>query len=600
LETNSTDLSVRSESVQSLYSRYLADRFGVNRRYQRKLVWSVEEKQSLIDSMLQNLPVPLFLVAEIGIGAEASFEVIDGMQRLNSIFAFIENEFAVDGTFFDLDALADTKSRKDRGDLVQHTPIMSRDESVRLSNYTVALSIFRATSESSVDEVFRRINSGGRRLSFQELRQAGTLSPLADLVRVISSRVRGDTSPTDVVPLRVMPQLSITSRDLSYGVQVDEIFWVRHGILRREDVRTSLDEQLVLDILIDCVIDPIPTIGKDVRDDFYDFTAAMLNDSSSMQITAAIDAYGREELERDFMRVYDVVRILLDTSDQARFATLIGVKSGGRSPRYFHGVFIAIFELMFRERMRAKDDRDVATRLVNISKTALNIPGGSGNWTSESKRSAIDAVKGVLRSAFEEGGGDEDFARYGWASELETILGNALVEQQAFECKQGLLRLDERRSVDEALLSRLGETLTAIANIGRGATGYLLLGVADKRADATRIQALDGVESARYRDFYIPGLDREARLRASDLGGYWKWLLQKLRDNPDMHPELASQVASAARLANYKGRSVGVLKVRALKEPVFYGGRLYERSGSETLEVPPGSGYSRIFGQFVG
>ena len=107
-----TELSVRSESVQRLYFLYLADRFDVNRRYQRKLVWSAAEKQRLVDSILRDLPIPLFLVAEIGVGAEASFEVIDGLQRLNAIFSFIENEIpGLGGEYFDLDALADTKSR---------------------------------------------------------------------------------------------------------------------------------------------------------------------------------------------------------------------------------------------------------------------------------------------------------------------------------------------------------------------------------------------------------------------------------------------------------------------------------------------------------
>ena len=50
--TTGTELSVRTESVQRLYLLYGADRFRVNRRYQRKLVWSVEEKQKLIDSVL--------------------------------------------------------------------------------------------------------------------------------------------------------------------------------------------------------------------------------------------------------------------------------------------------------------------------------------------------------------------------------------------------------------------------------------------------------------------------------------------------------------------------------------------------------------------
>ena len=89
----------------------------------------------------------------------------------------------------------------------------------------------------------------GKLYLFQELRQAGTISPLADLVRTISSRIRGDSSPTDIVPLSKMPELSITNLDLHYGVTVEDIYWVQHGILRGDDVRTSDDEQLVLDIL---------------------------------------------------------------------------------------------------------------------------------------------------------------------------------------------------------------------------------------------------------------------------------------------------------------------------------------------------------------
>ena len=63
--TQSTHLIVRPDSVQKLYTEYLAQRFAVNRRYQRKLVWTVEEKRALIDSILRDLPVPLILVAEI-------------------------------------------------------------------------------------------------------------------------------------------------------------------------------------------------------------------------------------------------------------------------------------------------------------------------------------------------------------------------------------------------------------------------------------------------------------------------------------------------------------------------------------------------------
>ena len=158
-------LTVRSESVQRAYSSYRADQYRVNRRYQRKLVWSVEEKQRLVDSIVLALPLPLFLVAETSTGPDATLELIDGMQRLNAIFSFIEQEFDYRGHYFDLDTLADTKALKDAGELTQRTPVVGRDISVAIANYSLALSVFRAEEQASVDEVFRRINSGGRRLS---------------------------------------------------------------------------------------------------------------------------------------------------------------------------------------------------------------------------------------------------------------------------------------------------------------------------------------------------------------------------------------------------------------------------------------------------
>ena len=103
-----SDLSVRSESVQRLYNLYRGERFQVNRRYQRKLVWSVEEKQRLIDSILKDLPLPLFLVAETTVDTGTTYELIDGLQRLNAIFSYLENEYPVNGEYFDLDALADS------------------------------------------------------------------------------------------------------------------------------------------------------------------------------------------------------------------------------------------------------------------------------------------------------------------------------------------------------------------------------------------------------------------------------------------------------------------------------------------------------------
>lgn len=589
------DLAVRGESVQRLYDLYVSDRFQVNRRYQRKLVWSVDEKEKLIDSMLRDLPLPLFLVAEITRDSVGLYELIDGLQRMNAIFAFIENEYPIDGKYFDLDSLADTKLRKDVGDLVQKMPILAREESTAFSNYTVALSVFRAAEESSVEEVFRRINSGGRRLSRQSLRQAGTISPLADLVREISSRIRGDTSPSESVPLRRMPQLSITNYKLDYGVNVDDIFWVKNGILRREDVRESLDEQLILDMLIDCFVEPLPTTGTRIRDDYYSYGEVETPTKASNAISSAIEAAGADKTILAFMRAYDEVRNVLAATDK-RFSALVGAGTGGRAPRYFHVVFIAFYELIFRDRLRVKDYTLASKALENISAGALTVPGGGGDWTGTIKRHTIDAVKGVLRSSFEGPADGDDLASFGYASQLETVLGNALVEQQLFDCKQGMFTLGPVRKFDDNCVLKIARTLSAMANSGKSSVGYIAIGIADSEDDADRIAALDGVNPEFYRGFRIVGIGREASLHGTDLNEYWHWLIQKI-SAAGLESSIAQNVSASARLVNYRGLAVGLIKVSAGASPNFFENELYERSGSDTLVVAK-QDYVRIFQSF--
>lgn len=572
----SVTLTVRSESIQQAYSAYRSDRYRVNRRYQRKLVWSVEEKQRLVDSIMLALPLPLFLVAEVSSSPDSPLELIDGMQRLNAIFSFIEQEYDFQGRYFDLDTLADTKALKDAGHLTQKTPTLDRSESVAFANYSLALSVFRADSQGSIDEVFRRINSGGRRLSRQELRQAGTISSLADLVRRIASQVRGDTSPDDTIPLRKMPMLSISNRSLEYGVLVDDIFWVKNNILRREDVRQSLDEQVVLDILVDCLIDPLPSSGTRMRDEYYSFSNTIDETSteSSQRVANLISMYGEERLEQNYMQVHGVIRAITAQAD-SKFGSLIGVPSTGRGPRYLHALFIALWELMFKDnpRRHVHDIDALISRVQGIAKAA-NITS-SGDWEATSKRQTIDAFKGIIAPTMEETSNptSEDPGRFGWSSHLETLLANALVEQQLFDCKQGFYSLSSReRKIDLSSIDKIARSLTAIANTGSSHVGYIAIGIADSAKDAKKIEQLDGIQVISYRDFHIVGLQREATLHGVNLNDYWSWIVKKLSNHRSIPEDFGREVGRNARIISYGNLAVGLLRVNSSDEPVFYGG----------------------------
>lgn len=168
------ELVIRSETIQRMYSFYRERHLVVNRRYQRKLVWSVEEKEAFIDSIVNEFPVPLFLFADYPSNNGSNYEIIDGMQRLNAIVSYIENEFSYKGMYFDLEATAETKLLKDTGVIIQKHPTLDRRVCAdKISSYVLPISSYRSAEESTIDEIFRRINANGKHLSRQEIRQAG-------------------------------------------------------------------------------------------------------------------------------------------------------------------------------------------------------------------------------------------------------------------------------------------------------------------------------------------------------------------------------------------------------------------------------------------
>ncbi|WP_158702331.1 RNA-binding domain-containing protein [Kitasatospora sp. MMS16-BH015] len=466
------------------------------------------------------------------------------------------------------------------------------------------MSVFKASNPEQVDKAFRRINSGGRRLSGQELRQVGSTAKIAQLVRIIVSEIRGDSSSSDIVPLRAMPNLSINNRHLEYGVDVDNIFWVQQAILRRIDVRGSIDEQLILDILVDCLIDPLVSSGTSTRDAVY---GSVDSDDSvphilDRRLSERIDIYGESNVRDDFSLVYEELRAALDAAGEKFVKHVVGRSSGGRYPRYFHAVFLAFWELIIREGMRVSGRTEAALKLRDIgtSRGPLNIPGGGGDWTAENKRTNIDVVKGAIRDAFEsDPGSRRDAARFGLASHLERILQNSVTEQSLFELKQGLPVLGGKREFDEGSWEKILRSITAIANVGPDSTGYLVIGVADSEKDVQRIQEMDGVKSVKSRSsrFDVVGIEREAAVRGESLKSYFDWVSDKLAGS-DLTLGLQKRVAAGISLVDYHGRSVILVEITPSTEPSFYKDVMYERSGPG-VKIVEQADYMRLFQRFA-
>jgi len=68
----------------------LKDNIDTSPDYQRPLVWPLSNKQLLIDTVLRGLDIPKFYWKQID---DEHFEVIDGQQRIRTIWEFYDNKF---------------------------------------------------------------------------------------------------------------------------------------------------------------------------------------------------------------------------------------------------------------------------------------------------------------------------------------------------------------------------------------------------------------------------------------------------------------------------------------------------------------------------
>lgn len=585
------ELTIRSESVQRMYSFYLEKKLIVNRRYQRKLVWSIEEKAAFIDSILKEFPVPLFLFAEVNKENELVYEIIDGMQRLNALFSYIENEFSIDGMYFDLESTAETKLLKDKGIVIQKTPIMDRKTCAdKIASYVLPISSYRSTNTETIDEIFRRINSNGKHLSKQEIRQAGSVSLFAESVRKISSEIRGDVSLGDRVNLNDMNKISITSKDLEYGICVDDLFWIKNGIIRREQVRESKDEEIIADILAAMVYDEMPRSSSKTLDEYYGLAG---DGKKSDLLEDKIRIIGYENIHDNFFTVYDEIKALLNISRKSFIDLISKSRSFDKVPRYFQIIFLAFYDLIFKKNLKIVSQYKILKILDGITDN-IALSKGGGNWSAVERENSVNAVSGMLQNCFAKN--TEDPAIVKWSTELETILKQSEIEQSSFDFKIGFYGLSTGE-FNSQVLNKSIKTLTAMANRGPDTIGYVIIGVADNEADAIQLAQIDAKYTPiKKNGHFITGIDFDIDKSGLSADRFYQKIIQMIDQQP-IDNIYKTYIGNHIRCLKYGGKNIIIFKVKGLADAAIYEDEYYERKGANITKVPPRR-LSELFDKF--
>ncbi len=149
--------------------------------FERGYVWGLPQASKLIESFMMGLPVPPVYLSTTD---EQKSVVIDGLQRLLTIFSYLEGAFP-ENTPYGGREFRIAGINKEHALYGRTFDELDDEDSRRLKNSTLrAMTIVHndPADRSSIYEIFERLNTGGTQLTAQEVRSCVYQGPLSKLL----------------------------------------------------------------------------------------------------------------------------------------------------------------------------------------------------------------------------------------------------------------------------------------------------------------------------------------------------------------------------------------------------------------------------------
>jgi len=153
-------------SFRELITMYEEDEL-IKPELQRHYVWDKVEASRFIESLLLGLPVPSIFLANT---SDDQKLIVDGYQRIMTVYDFVKGIWTKDGRIFRLSNSEKLNERWKGKAFSELTPPEQR----KIRSTTIHAIIFEQNKpiegDTSLFQIFERINTGGRPLMAQEIR----------------------------------------------------------------------------------------------------------------------------------------------------------------------------------------------------------------------------------------------------------------------------------------------------------------------------------------------------------------------------------------------------------------------------------------------
>lgn len=154
--------------------------YELNPEYQRNKVWDISRKSKLIESFIINIPIPSIFLYETSLN---KFEVMDGLQRISTIIEYLNGDFKLT----DLEIWTELNGKT----FNELEPEFQDSIKRRYLSATIILKETRNNSEQQnklKQLVFERLNTGGIKLSAQEIRNAANTGIMNSMINDLGDK----------------------------------------------------------------------------------------------------------------------------------------------------------------------------------------------------------------------------------------------------------------------------------------------------------------------------------------------------------------------------------------------------------------------------
>jgi Protein of unknown function DUF262 len=153
--------TINFQTISWFWDLYNRDLLELDPPYQRRSVWNQDYKDYFIDTVLNGYPAPaIFIYQEITPEGVSKISVVDGKQRLSTLFEFAENQFSVSEK---------ATIQKFRG---KYFKDLDTEDKQNFWKYQFAIEYLPSSDEQLIGDIFNRINRNVVKLTPQELRHA--------------------------------------------------------------------------------------------------------------------------------------------------------------------------------------------------------------------------------------------------------------------------------------------------------------------------------------------------------------------------------------------------------------------------------------------